>query len=354
MQKKRILFLGETYRADAITWMNGLKELGDFEIVTWELKTKGDGLSRIKRILEYANAVFTIRNIAKEQAVDMIIAERTTSYGFLAAISGILPMAVAQQGSTDLWPINSPLNVFKKKLQDYAFKKASIIHAWGPIMAKHMQESNVDMTKVLIMPKGINLNQFEFKANSDNSKIEAIVTRSLQPEYKHDVILRAFAKLKAQKIPFQLTIVGDGFLRNELQDLTRELNLEKEVTFTGKIKNIDLPKLLQHANTYISMPTTEGVSASLFEAMASGCFPVVTDLAGNRSWINQKINGVLVPSENEEELAKSIAWSFLNTEIRAKAIVDNRNFVELNANYHNNMKIIADKYHDLINNKHII
>ena len=53
MSKKRILFLGETYRADAITWMNGLREFGDFEIVTWELKTRSNGINRIKRLFKY-------------------------------------------------------------------------------------------------------------------------------------------------------------------------------------------------------------------------------------------------------------------------------------------------------------
>jgi hypothetical protein len=36
----------------------------------------------------------------------MVIAERTTSYGFLAALSGVKPVAIAQQGITDLWPEN--------------------------------------------------------------------------------------------------------------------------------------------------------------------------------------------------------------------------------------------------------
>jgi hypothetical protein len=36
----------------------------------------------------------------------MVIAERTTSYGFLAALSGVKPVAIAQQGKTDLWPEN--------------------------------------------------------------------------------------------------------------------------------------------------------------------------------------------------------------------------------------------------------
>ena len=62
MKKKKILFLGESYRADAITWMNGLKEFGDFEIITWELKTPNNCIhNRILRIFEFELAIFKIR-----------------------------------------------------------------------------------------------------------------------------------------------------------------------------------------------------------------------------------------------------------------------------------------------------
>jgi len=348
MQKKRILFLGETYRADAITWMNGLKEYGDFEIVTWELKAQSNGINRIKRLVELFKSFITIRNVAKEFHPDMVIAERTTSYGFLAALSGVTPKAIAQQGITDLWPENSPLYPFKKIIQSYAYKKADLIHAWGPIMAEHMEQNKVDMSKVMVLPKGINLNFFEFQDSSKTEIIKAIVTRSLLPEYKHDVILKAFAILKEKGIPFELTIVGSGVLLEKLKDLARELKIEDQVIFTGRIDNNDLPKLLQESNFYISMPTTEGVSASLFEAMASGCFPLVTDLPGNRSWINHKENGVLVPSEDICKLGEEIIWAYQNPEIRQKAILENRKFVEENANYAVNMKKIAKVYHELI------
>jgi hypothetical protein len=36
------------------------------------------------------------------------------------------------------------------------------------------------------------------------------------------------------------------------------------------------------------MPITEGVSASLFEAMATNCYPIVTDIVGNKSWITHR------------------------------------------------------------------
>jgi hypothetical protein len=50
--KKKNTFL-ESYRADALTWTNGLKEFGDFEIITWELKTQATLFNRVLRILEF-------------------------------------------------------------------------------------------------------------------------------------------------------------------------------------------------------------------------------------------------------------------------------------------------------------
>ena len=351
MSKKKILFLGETYRADAITWMNGLKEFGDFEILTWELKTNSNGINRIKRLFELTKAILTIKSIVKKFNPDIVIAERTTSYGYLAALSGIKPVVIAQQGITDLWPHNSPLYIFKKTLQDYAFKKADLIHAWGNVMENHMKESNVDMSKVMVLPKGINLDYFEFKDTSDDTMINAIVTRALESEYRHDLILKAFSIIKNHKIPFKLTIIGDGTELKKLKSLAKELKIENEIYFVGRIKNNEIPKFLQHANFYISMPITEGVSASLFEAMACGCFPIVSDLPGNRSWISQKVNGILVPSENEFKLAEEIEWAFKNNDFIKKSITENRKLVEENANYKINMKKIAFTYHDLINIK---
>ncbi|WP_281633806.1 glycosyltransferase [Flavobacterium luteolum] len=346
--KRKILFLGESYRADAITWIKGLKEFGDFEIITWELQTSNN--YRFKRILEYLFSPLSIRKIIKKEKPDMVIAERTTSYGFLAALSGSKTIAIAQQGRTDLWPEESKLYPFKKFIQKYAFKKAHLIHAWGPVMTIHMKEVGVDMNKVLVLPKGIDLSLFTPSTNTSD-KIEAIVTRSLMPEYRHDSILRSFGILHQKGIDFTLTIVGDGTRLQFLQDLAKELDIEKKVIFTGRILNTELPKLLQQSNIYISMPITEGVSASLFEAMACKCYPIVSAIPGNQSWITHRENGQLIEIDNIKMLAEELIWSFENSEYRNQTIIRNRKFVEENANYVINMKVISEKYHELIDSK---
>jgi glycosyltransferase involved in cell wall biosynthesis len=354
MTKRKILFLGETYRADAITWMNGLKEFGDFEFITWELKTPNNTfLKRFLRLLEFSTGLLQVRKIIKLHQPDMVIAERTTSYGFLAAISGVKPIAIAQQGRTDLWPEKSLLLPLKKIIQHYAFKKADLIHAWGPVMTISMKASNVDMSKVMVLPKGIDLVKFGNKNTANPSKINAIVTRSLMPEYSHDIILKAFSIINQKGIDFHLTIVGDGKLLPMLKELAKKLKIENKVNFTGRILNTKLPELLQNSNIYISMPITEGVSASLFEAMASNCYPIVTDIPGNQSWIKHRENGQLITIDNFRMLAEEMLWAFENNKIRKAAVLKNRQFVEENADYNTNMKIIAAKYHELINTSKI-
>lgn len=354
MAKRKILFLGETYRADAITWMNGLKEFGDFEIITWELKTPNHTfLSRFIRLLEFCTGLYQVRKIIKLHQPNMVIAERTTSYGFLAAVSGVKPIAIAQQGRTDLWPEKSILLPLKKIIQLYAFKKANLIHAWGPVMTISMKAINVDMNKVMVLPKGIDLVKFSNQNRANPSKISAIVTRSLTTDYRHDIILKAFSILNQKGIDFVLTIVGNGEELPKLKELTMKLKIEKKTHFTGRIPNTILSELLRQSNIYISMPITEGVSASLFEAMACNCYPIVTDIPGNQSWIKHRENGQLIAIDDFGMLAEEILWAYENSEHRNTAISKNRQFVEENVDYNTNMKIIADKYHELINTSKI-
>jgi hypothetical protein len=74
----------------------------------------------------------------------MVIAERTTSYGFLAALS-VKPVAIAQQGRTDLGP--KILFYYHSKKLKLRIQNATLIHAWGPVMT-FLAKANVDMNKV--------------------------------------------------------------------------------------------------------------------------------------------------------------------------------------------------------------
>src|SRR5512141_1726867 len=109
---------------------------------------------------------------------DLIIAERVTSYGFIGALSHkSAPVIIAQQGITDIYPPNSISIYVKKIMQNYAFKHASLIHAWGEIMTYSMLKYRTDLNKIMVMPKGIDLREYNFTPQIIDHNIRVIVTR---------------------------------------------------------------------------------------------------------------------------------------------------------------------------------
>jgi len=346
----RILFLGETYRADAQTWIKGLKEFGQFEIFTWGLNQQGRGLRKFFRAMESIYRIFELHKYAKEINPDLIIAERTTSYGFIAAtLHNRFPIAIAQQGITDIYPFRSPLKPVKRMLQKYAFRHATLVHAWGEAMTYSMIRMGVDPAKIMVLAKGIDLRRYKYKPVHYTGEVHAIVTRSLTPDYRHATILKAIEIVKKNGIPIKLTIVGSGFLKTKLEALAAGLGVADNVKFTGVIPNDELPDYLAECDLYISMPCTEGVSSSLFEAFASGCYPMVTDVPGNRAWIKDKINGRLIKTDDYEMLAGAIEEYFHQRGDLGTALEYNRKVVEEKASYEKNMKAICSRYIELIN-----
>ena len=348
----KIFFIGETSHSNAQSWLKGIKEYSDFEIETWKIEHKKGAFGNILRTWTWLYSCFFLKRRIHKSKADLLICERVTSYGFLGACTGFHPMVVSQQGITDVWPPNSISTPFKAILARWALKKADMIHAWGEVMIPALLELGANPAKIKVLPRGVDLNRFNFKAEGKHlDKIKAIVTRSLTSDYNHDVIIKAAKTLKDNNIPLEIKIVGDGILMNKLKMLAKELDVEDIVSFTGRIQNDQLPFYLAEANMYISVPISEGVSASLFEAMGGGAFPIVTDLPGTRPWIRHGENGFLIPVNDSKALAESIITAWNNKTLMQNAILANRSFVEEKADYNKNMTQFVAWYKELIKNK---
>lgn len=352
MNKKKILFLGETYRADAITWMNGLKEFGSFEIFTWELLQVGTGLNKAKRAIEMVSRIKELKQKIILLKPDLIIAERVTSYGFIGSLFyKYAPVIIAQQGISDIFPAKGILVPLKNKIQQFAFKHATLIHAWGNAMTPSMLKNKANPEKILVLSKGIDLRNFIYNPVIKDEKIRAIVTRSLGIDYRHETIFKAFEILKNKNIGFELIIIGDGPLMETLKKSAFNKNIATSTIFTGRIDNKLLPQYLANSDLYISMPCSEGVSSSLFEAMACGCYPIVSNLPGNRAWIIEGVNGNLVNVDDVQGLAKALEWYANNRKNLQNLLIKNRETIEQKSSYQKNMETICKKYHQIIENR---
>ena len=107
------------------------------------------------------------------------------------------------------------------------------------------------------------------------------------------MLLRAFAKVAAQRDDVDLLLVGDGPLRAELEETSRKLGIGERVRFLGIRR--DVPDLLQAADLFALMSVSEAASLTLLEAMACGLPVVVTDVGGNSEIVRHEQEGLLVP-----------------------------------------------------------
>ncbi|WP_177188511.1 glycosyltransferase [Algoriphagus hitonicola] len=260
---------------------------------------------------------------------------------------------MAQQGITDVYPETFLSKLIKGALKRKVYQKADLIHAWGHVMVPAMLKHKAIPSKIMILPKGIDLENFTFSTSgkTQNEEHIAIVTRSFKSYYNHKVIIKSIALLKERGIKIKFIFVGGGELLESSKELAHKLGVSSYIDFLGVVKNEELPLWLSKANIYVSIPQTEGVSASLFEAMASGCFPIVSDLPGTRAFISNGRNGLLVPPDSAESLANALIYYMENTVDFDKALVDNRTFIEKNVSQHKNFKIISQKYISLVNSK---
>ncbi|KAF5082954.1 Glycosyltransferase Gtf1 [anaerobic digester metagenome] len=122
-------------------------------------------------------------------------------------------------------------------------------------------------------------------------------------------------KLIANRYPgSRLTIIGDGAIREKLEDLTDNMELRHNVEFVGEIPNIDIPKHLSSANIYLLTSFREGFSISLLEAMASG-LPIISTPVGIATNICKEWNnGYLVPLNDYNAIYEAVIKVIENPE----------------------------------------
>ena len=347
----KIAFLGETSHPNAQIWIRALQDAMPCEIVTWSLPSGNGRRHQIGRVLAWLGAVIRMRRLVAGLAPDLVIAYRTTSYGFLGAMSGFHPLVVAAQGESDAWPLDSPLVGFKRWMARVCLRNADLIHAWGAHIAQEQLSLGASPHKILVRPRGVDLSKFyPSPSGPPIDALRLVSTRSLFPEYRHEIILEAVAAVARHGIPIFLDIAGDGVLSERLRSQALSLGISEQVRFHGQIFHDRLPELLRQCNVYVAMPITEGVSASLLEAMASGCYPVVTDLVANRHWITPPTNGDLVRVDDVRTLERVLVNLWTQKDVFARAAAANRRLVQESASLKDNIASFAHEYQRLVVN----
>jgi colanic acid/amylovoran biosynthesis glycosyltransferase len=129
-----------------------------------------------------------------------------------------------------------------------------------------------------------------------------------------DDALRAFAAFRAEidAPDATLTLIGDGDMRDYLENLATSLNLGGVVCFTGFLPHAEVARELAEAHVFMLASKTagsgdmEGIPVALMEAMAQGLPVLATRHSGTPELVEHDVSGLLCAEGDWRALAKNM------------------------------------------------
>ena len=120
------------------------------------------------------------------------------------------------------------------------------------------------------------------------------------------VLIEAAGRLKAEGTDFELSIVGDGPLRGEIEALIARLGLGDSVRLLGWKGGPEVRDLMLSHRAMVLPSFAEGLPVVIMEALALGRPVVTTWVAGIPELVRPGENGWLVPPSSVDALARAM------------------------------------------------
>lgn len=171
-------------------------------------------------------------------------------------------------------------------------------------------------TELVTIPNGIDVEQFSPSARGEvpgeGPTVGTVGQISRQKGYEH--LVRAWPRVSEAVPEARLRIVGDGPLREPLEELAANLGVTGSVTFTGYVAD-PVPEYRRF--DVAAFPSLwEGLPLTLLQAMATAVPVVTSDIRPNRTVIGD--GGVTIPVGDEDALARALVDLLEDPDRRSK------------------------------------
>jgi glycosyltransferase involved in cell wall biosynthesis len=148
----------------------------------------------------------------------------------------------------------------------------------------------------------VDLSRFPFRERIQ-MRPKFLSNRNLEAHYGIDDVLRAF-KIIQQRLPeAELTVVGDGSERQNLEALKSEIGLNR-TKFLGQIPHEGIQEAYNWADIFLNASHVDNQPLSILEAFASGLPVVSTNAGGIPDMVTDGVTGYLVECGDYQSLAE--------------------------------------------------
>jgi glycosyltransferase involved in cell wall biosynthesis len=269
--------------------------------------------------------VLQIRRIIKKHHPDMIHTHgyKTNLLGFFISKLFKIPIVTTVHG------------LHSGKFRPFVWLSLKLLRHFDRIIAvsdqirKELKAFKVPSIKMItirnvppvkIKGNSANLNSFREEIGiPSNAKLIGFVGR-LEPVKGCIQFIRIVPEVIRNIPDSYFVVVGDGPERVALESLAKTLNVENRVYFCGF--RDDPMNVFQSLDLYVIPSFNEGVPLAMLEAMSNEVPVVATSVGGIPEVIKDRVNGILVPTNNPKALAESILESFNNPNETVKRVIE--------------------------------
>ena len=282
----------------------------------WESELAAQGIQHHKILdIDSKNPVtvlkllFSIHQIIKQKGITIVHTHHRMAAFYIRLLKLVHPKLIH---------VYTAHNVFKDKLPLYGFALTNAKSvAVGEAVNKNLKE-DVGITDSRVIYNGVVLKETDDQVDEIISyggiKLGCIARLSEQKGLTY--LLDAMSLLTVKDI--RLFIVGDGELRDELENKVKELHLQDSVTFLGYRK--DIVECINSFDFCVLPSVFEGFGLVAIEAFMNGKTIVATDIPGLNEVVSNK-NGILVPAKDPVALASAIDKLATDATLRQKLAI---------------------------------
>ncbi len=241
--------------------------------------------------------------IIRKNKIDLIHSHFATTPGLLGYFLSIL------SGKKRILTVHgSDVNVYLQKgsigrLVKFVLSKYQVIVAVSPNLQKKL--TDFLEREVISIPNGVDHSIFSPEKSEKNGIgfIGALVNEKNPRDF-----IELIRELRKKGIVEPAYMIGEGYLRKELEDISQGLN----IIFLGEI--IDAEKYLKKFKAVVSTSKTEGFGLSILEAMACG-IPVVSLVSPGSSYL---LDNLTLTVKEKNQLVDLVEKIILNQKFRTE------------------------------------
>jgi glycosyltransferase involved in cell wall biosynthesis len=370
---KRVLYFSRNFSTHDFRFLTALAET-EYDVYFLQLENQKSNLdvdalpSKIKvlpplnqkikkSIWNLPGNVKDLRKIIRQITPDIIHAGPIQSCAFLVALAGFSPLVTMSWGSDIL--VDSEKNFFLNWITKYTLMKTTTLIGDCEAVEKKAIQFDYPKNRIVLFPWGIDLQHFHPGENAElrkkigwEDKFVLLSLRSWEKIYGVDVVTKGYVEALKSEPDLRLILLGNGSQENVIKKVFREAGLSDHVFFGGVVGQNELPEYYRASDLYISASYSDGSSVSLMEALACGIPVLVSDIPGNKEWIEQDKNGWMFKTGDSESLAQCIVSIYINKDKFPQIRLEARKTAESKANWKINFQKNLNAYELALNLDH--